>query len=58
MAICEWISEGNNLIITGATEARKSYLASALCVSELHQFKSVKYIRANTLMNELEQSRI
>lgn len=58
LATCDWISEGKNLIITGATGAGKSYIASALCVSALHQFKTVKYIRANTLMNELEQARI
>ena len=58
LATCDWIAEGKNLIITGATGAGKSYIASALCVSALHQFKTVKYIRANTLMNELEQARI
>lgn len=58
LATCDWITEGKNLIITGATGAGKSYIASALCVSALHQFKTVKYIRANTLMNELEQARI
>lgn len=58
LSTCDWITEGKNLIITGATGAGKSYIASALCVSALHQFKTVKYIRANTLMNELEQARI
>lgn len=55
---CNWIEESRNLIITGTTGAGKSYLANALCVAALRQFKSVRYIRANTLMNELDQARI
>jgi len=58
LSACRWIEEGRNLIITGATGAGKSYLANALCISALRQFKSAKYIRANTLMNELDQARI
>ena len=58
LSTCEWIEEGRNLIITGATGAGKSFLANALCVSALRQFKSTKYIRANTLMNELDQARL
>lgn len=55
---CGWIEEGRNLIITGATGAGKSYLANALCIAALRQFKPAKYIRANTLMNELERARL
>lgn len=55
---CNWIEESRNLIITGTTGAGKSYLANALCIAALRQFKSVRYIRANTLMNELDQARI
>lgn len=58
LSTCHWIEEGRNLIITGATGAGKSYLANALCISALRQFKSAKYIRANTLMNELERARL
>lgn len=58
LTTCHWIEEGRNLIITGATGAGKSYLANALCISALRQFKSAKYIRANTLMNELERARL
>ena len=47
LATCDWIAEGKNLIITGATGAGKSYIASALCVSAMHQFKTVKYISAH-----------
>lgn len=58
LSTCRWIEEGRNLIITGATGAGKSYLANALCIGALRQFKSAKYIRANTLMNELERARL
>ena len=58
LSTCRWIEEGRNLIITGATGAGKSYLANALCIGALRQFKSAKYIRANTLMNELERARV
>jgi DNA replication protein DnaC len=58
LSTCQWIEEGRNLIITGATGAGKSYLANALCIAALRQFKSARYIRANTLMNELDQARI
>jgi len=55
---CHWIEESRNLIITGATGTGKSYLSNALCVAALKQFKATRYIRANTLMSELEQARI
>lgn len=58
LATCHWIEEGRNLLITGATGAGKSYLANALCIAALRQFKTARYIRANTLMNELDQARI
>ena len=58
LSACGWIEEGRNLIITGATGAGKSYLANALCIAALRQFKPAKYIRANTLMNELERARL
>lgn len=58
LSTCGWIEEGRNLIITGATGAGKSYLANALCIAALRQFKPAKYIRANTLMNELERARL
>nr|WP_302955219.1 ATP-binding protein [[Clostridium] scindens] len=44
--------------MTGTTGAGKSYLANALCVAAIRQFKTVKYIRANTMMSEMDQARI
>ena len=58
LSTSHWIEEGRNLLITGSTGAGKSYLANALCIAALRQFKTARYIRANTLMNELEQARI
>lgn len=58
LSACHWIEEGRNLLITGATGAGKSYVANALCITALRQFKTARYIRANTLMNELDQARI
>jgi DNA replication protein DnaC len=58
LSTCEWIDEGRNLIITGATGAGKSFLSNALCVAALRKFKTARYIRANALMNELDQARV
>ena len=54
---CEWIDEPKNLLITGSAGAGKTFIANALCIAALHQQKSVKYIRANTLLQESEQAR-
>ena len=58
LATCRWIEEGRNLLITGATGAGKSYLANALCISALRRFHSCRYIRANTLMNEMDHAKL
>ena len=55
---CFWIDEGKNLLITGMASAGKSYLCNALCIAAIRQFKTVRYVRANTLMLELEQARL
>ncbi|MDO4620757.1 MAG: ATP-binding protein [Lachnospiraceae bacterium] len=58
LATCEWIDEGKNLIVTGMTSSGKTYICNALCVSALQKLKTVKYVKANTLMLELEQARL
>jgi len=58
LASCNWIDEGKNLLITGPTSGGKSYLANALCIAAIRQFKAVRYIKASTLMGELERARM
>lgn len=55
---CHWIDEGKNFIVTGSSASGKTYLINALCIAAMRQSKRVKYIKANTLMSEMEQSRI
>lgn len=52
---CEWIDQGKNLVITGKTSSGKSYLANALCICALRQFKTTRYIKASQLINELSK---
>ena len=58
LATCHWIDEGRNLLITGMTSSGKTYLSNALCISAIRQLKTVRYVRANTLMLELEQAHL
>ena len=53
---CKWVEQGKNLIITGKTSSGKSYLANALCICALREFKTVKYIKASQLINELAKA--
>ena len=55
---CEWISNARNLLITGSAGAGKTYIANALCIAALHQQHTVRYIRANTLIQESEKARM
>ena len=54
---CEWVEEGKNLLITGMSSSGKTYLSCALCIAALRQLKDVYYIKASTLMRELERAR-
>lgn len=53
---CEWIEQGKNLVITGKTSSGKSYLANALSICALRQFKTVRYVKASYLINELSRA--
>ena len=55
---CEWINDARNLLITGSAGAGKTYIANALCIAALHQQHTVRYIRANTLIQESEKARM
>lgn len=52
----DWIDQGRNLIVTGKTSSGKSYLANALCICALRKFKTVRYIKASQLINELSKA--
>jgi DNA replication protein DnaC len=52
-----WIDEPNNLLMTGGAGAGKTYIACALCITVLRQMRTVKYIRANYLLQEAEHAR-
>ena len=56
LAKCKWIEEGRNLMITGQTGSGKSYLANALALSALRQFKTAKYCRASKLIDDLNRT--
>ena len=54
---CKWIDEPKNLLITGSAGEGKTHIANALCITALRQLRTVKYIRANTLLFESEKAR-
>jgi len=56
LAKCDWVDKGRNLIITGKTSSGKSYLANALCICALKSFRTVRYIKASQLINELSNA--
>lgn len=56
LSTCEWINEGRNLLITGNAGTGKSYMACALCVCALKQFKSVRYAKTSSMIYELESA--
>lgn len=56
LAKCNWIEQGKNLIVTGKSSSGKSYLANALCICSLRRFKTVRYIKASQLINELSKA--
>jgi DNA replication protein DnaC len=53
----DWIDEPNNLLMTGGAGAGKTYIACALCITVLRQMRTVKYIRANYLLQEADHAR-
>lgn len=56
LAKCEWIEQGKNLMVTGKTGSGKSYLANALAISALRQFKTAKYCKTSHLIDELNRA--
>lgn len=58
LAKCDWIDEPNNLLMTGGAGAGKTHIACALCIAAMHQMRTVKYIRANYLLQEAEHAHV
>ena len=56
LAKCKWVEKGRNLKVTGQTGSGKSYLDNALAICALRQFKTVKYCKANQLIDELNRA--
>jgi DNA replication protein DnaC len=54
---CEWIRQGQSLLITGATGSGKSYLACALGHQACRHGLSVRYFRLSRLLGDLTLAR-
>ena len=50
---CEWIRNHRNVLLTGASGAGKSWIASALGVAACNAFFSVRYVRLPEMLDEL-----
>ena len=50
---CEWIRNHRNVLLTGASGAGKSWIASALGVAACNAFFSVRYVRLPEVLDEL-----
>lgn len=57
LADCSWITEGRNLIITGATGTGKTYLVSAFGNAACRKSLKVRCYRVNRLLTDLAISR-
>ena len=54
LSTCHFIEERRNLLITGSTGSGKTYFSNALALSALRKFMTVRYLKASTLIHELE----
>ncbi|MDX8355670.1 IS21-like element helper ATPase IstB [Cognatiyoonia sp. IB215182] len=54
----EWIDRSQNLLISGASGTGKTWLACALGVSAVQHERSVRYVRAGRLVEEMMYARL
>jgi DNA replication protein DnaC len=58
LAACEYISKGQNILITGATGVGKSFLAQALAKRAIFEGHSAVYYRVTRLLEEIKLARL
>lgn len=56
LASCDYISQGRNIVVMGATGSGKSYLACALGILACKQLYSVRFTRMRTLLEDLKMA--
>lgn len=57
LSTCEFIREGRNIFITGATGSGKTYMACAFGYEACRQFYTTRFVRLPDLLIELEMAR-
>lgn len=57
LASCEYITEYRNIFITGATGSGKTYMACAFGMEACKQYYTVKYVRLQDLLLDMEAAR-
>lgn len=55
-ASTDWIDQGRNLLVTGLCGSGKSYYVNALAISAMHKDRTVRYVKASLLMNEMKRT--
>ena len=58
LANCEFINKFQNILLTGATGTRKSFLAQAIARRAISLGYSAKYYRVTTLLEEIKMARL